>query len=109
MGRSGIWPKGLEDLNVYRHQQAYGEKVREDLNVQRRLGCLARDRPSHYGYRGAFFASQSAFRAQHLLPIKIRGSVQADITAFMLGNLYRLAVVVNMSFWTRYSVRFLDI
>ena len=21
-GRSGIWPKGLEDLNVYRHQQA---------------------------------------------------------------------------------------
>ena len=45
-----------EDLNVYRHQQVYGEKVREDLNVQR-LGVHARDRPSHYGGRGAFFCS----------------------------------------------------
>lgn len=46
---------------------------------------------------------------RNLLSIKIRDSVQADITAFMPGNLIRLAVVVNMSFWTRYSVRFLDI
>ena len=32
-----------------------GEKVREDLNVQRRLGCLARDRPSRNGHRGMRF------------------------------------------------------
>ena len=56
MGDLGMRRKGLEDLNVYRHQQEREAKVREDLNVQQRLGCIARDRPSHYGHRGAFFS-----------------------------------------------------
>ena len=39
MGCSGRRPKGLEDLNVYRIQREQEAKVREDLNVQRRLGA----------------------------------------------------------------------
>ena len=31
-GLLGMRPKGLEDLNVYRHQQEHDDKVREDLN-----------------------------------------------------------------------------
>ena len=54
-GGLGMRRKGLEDLHVYRHQQEREAKVREDLNMQRRLRCLARDRPSHYGNRGALF------------------------------------------------------
>ena len=54
-GRLGMRRKGLEDLNVYRIQQEREAKVREDLNVQRLLRCFARDRPSRYGCRGAFF------------------------------------------------------
>ena len=55
-GRSGMRCKGPADLNVYRHQQEQDAKVREDLNVQRLLRCIARDRPSRYGHRGAFFS-----------------------------------------------------
>ena len=32
-GRLGMRRKGLEDLNVYRHQQEQEDKVREDLNM----------------------------------------------------------------------------
>ena len=37
MGGLGMRRKGLEDLNVYRHQQEREAKVLTDLNVQRRL------------------------------------------------------------------------
>ena len=56
-GRLGIRAKGLEDLNVYRHQQAYGEKVREDLNMQRRLGWPCEGQALALWGRGAFFSS----------------------------------------------------
>ena len=48
-----VW-KTLMSIDISRKQ---GEKVREDLNVQRRLGVHARDRPSRYGYRGVRFFS----------------------------------------------------
>ena len=37
-GRLGLRRKGLEDLNVYRHQQEREAKVREDLNVPAAAG-----------------------------------------------------------------------
>ena len=44
MGGLGMRRKGLEDLNVYRHQQERDAKVREDLNVSCvRFFCLKQD------------------------------------------------------------------
>ena len=57
MGRSGMRRKGLEDLNVYRHQQEREAKVREDLNVQRRLGCVRGTGPRATGAGGCVFFS----------------------------------------------------
>ena len=47
--------KGLEDLNVYRHQQEQDDKVREDLNMQR-LGCMRGTGPRATGAGARFFS-----------------------------------------------------
>ena len=78
MGGLGMRRKGLEDLNVYRNQKEQDDKVRRTLIGNGCCGacegqalalrpprcvffrCIARDRPSHYGYRGAFFRRAGA-------------------------------------------------
>ena len=72
-------------IDISRKQEA---KVREDLNMQRLLGCLARDRPSRYGGRGCvFFCSAGA-----VTPIPTLGmsSPQAGLTYLMQVLLHRL-------------------
>ena len=92
-GRLGMRRKGLEDLNVYRIQQEREAKVREDLNVQRLLRCLARDRPSRYGAGGMrFFGALRGTgpRTTGCVFFVVRGPVSRDrslILAILLQTL----------------------
>ena len=98
----GIRAKGLEDLNVYRHQQAYGEKVREDLNMQRRLRCLARDRPSRYGGRGMrFFVGRG--------PVPRDCSLILAILAILVILLQTIAIKVLTDLFSLLRLRSIDI
>ena len=59
-GRLGMRRKGLEDLHVYRNQQEQEDKVRRTLMCPADAATRARDRPSRYGGRGAFFCRAGA-------------------------------------------------
>ena len=56
-GGLGMRRKGLEDLNVYRNQQEREAKVREDLNMQRRLRRMRGTGPRATGTEARFFCS----------------------------------------------------
>ena len=67
--------------------------------MQRRLGCLARDRPSRYGARRAFFSvpcegQALALRGRGCVFFVVRGPVPRD-RSLILSILFILAILLQ--------------